>query len=144
MRKMRRHAGFTLIEVMIVLVIIGIIASMVLPNVIGNQEIAQKKKAAVDIQQLEGAIAMYKMQANRYPSTEQGLEALVEAPTIEPIPKNYPKGGIIQRLPEDPWGNPYQFMSPGEMGEYDIYSNGPDGEPGTDDDIGTWNVNEYL
>lgn len=144
MKTMKRNGGFTLLEIMVVLVIIGIIASMILPNVIGNQETAELKKAAVDIQNLEGAVAMYRMQAKRYPTTEQGLEALVEMPTIDPIPKTYQRGGYIQRLPEDPWGNPYQFLSPGEMGDYDIFSNGPDGLPGTEDDIGTWNLNDYL
>lgn len=144
MKSNKRHSGFTLIEVMVVLVIIGIIAAMVAPNILGSQDTAEKKKAAVDIQNLESAIAMYRMQAKRFPSTEQGLDALVEQPTIEPVPKNYQKGGYIQRLPEDPWGKPYQYMSPGEMGEYDIFSTGPDGEPGTDDDIGTWNLSDYL
>jgi general secretion pathway protein G len=87
---------------------------------------------------------MYKLRNNRYPSTEQGLEALVSAPTIEPIPRNYPEGGYIDRLPEDPWGTPYALISPGELGAIDIFSNGPDGEPGTDDDIGNWNIDEYL
>ena len=144
MKTLNRSSGFSLIEVMVVLLIIGIMASMVAPQILGNQEEAQLKKAAVDIQQMESALEMYKLRNNRFPTTEQGLEALVTAPTIDPIPRNYPEGGFIKRLPEDPWGNPYQFMSPGEMGDYDIYSNGPDGEPGTDDDIGTWNVNEYL
>ena len=74
---------------------------------------------------------MYKLRNNRFPTTEQGLDALVNAPTIDPIPRNYPDGGFIKRLPEDPWGNPYALIS-------------PDGEPGTDDDIGNWNINDYL
>jgi general secretion pathway protein G len=136
--------GFTLIEIMVVLLIIGIMASMVAPTILGNQEEAQIKKAAVDIQQLESALEMYKLKNNNFPTTEQGLEALVNAPTIEPLPRNYPENGFIKRLPEDPWGNPYQLLSPGELGATDIFSNGPDREPGTDDDIGNWNLNEYL
>lgn len=136
--------GFSLIEVMVVLLIIGIMASMVAPQILGNQEEAQLKKAAVDIQQLESAMEMYKLRNNLFPSTEQGLEALVSAPTIEPVPRNYPTDGFIKRLPTDPWGNPYQLLSPGEMGTFDIFTNGPDQEPGTEDDIGNWNLNDYL
>lgn len=144
MRKLTKQSGFSLIEVMVVLLIIGIMASMVAPSILGNQEEAQLKKAAVDIQQLESALEMYKLKNNRFPTTEQGLDALVEEPTIEPLPRNYPSDGFIKRLPEDPWGNPYSLISPGELGEIDIFSNGPDMEAGTDDDIGNWNVNEYL
>ena len=139
-----RPQGFTLIEVMVVLLIIGIMASMVAPQILGNQEEAQLKKAAVDIQQLESALEMYKLSNNMFPTTEQGLEALVSAPSIEPIPRNYRDEGYIRRLPEDPWGNPYQLLSPGEMGSIDVFSNGPDREPGTEDDIGNWNLNDYL
>ncbi|MBT4884222.1 MAG: type II secretion system major pseudopilin GspG [Glaciecola sp.] len=141
---MKKATGFTLIEVMVVLVIIGIMASMVVPQILGNQEEAQLKKAAIDIQTLEGAMQMYKLNNNSYPTTEQGLEALVSEPTIDPIPRAYREGGYIQRLPTDPWGNDYQLISPGEVGAVDIFSNGPDMEPGTDDDIGTWNLNDYL
>lgn len=139
-----KQGGFSLIEVMVVLVIIGIMAAMVAPQILGNQETAQLKKAAVDIQQLESAMDMYKLRNNNYPTTEQGLEALVSMPSIEPIPRNFPEGGFIKRLPDDPWGNPYQLLSPGEMGQIDIFSNGPDQQAGTDDDIGNWNLNEYL
>lgn len=144
MKTLRRNSGFSLIEVMVVLLIIGIMAAMIAPNVIGSGEDAKRQKAAVDIQTLKGALQMYKLRNNRYPTTEQGLEALVSAPTIEPIPRNYPEGGYIDRLPEDPWGTPYALISPGELGAIDIFSNGPDGEPGTDDDIGNWNIDEYL
>jgi general secretion pathway protein G len=136
--------GFSLIEVMVVILIIGIMTAIVAPNIIGNQEEAQLKKAAIDIQNLESALQMYKLRNNVFPTTEQGLEALVEEPTIEPIPRNFPVGGFIARLPNDPWDNPYNLISPGELGLVDIFSNGPDGEPGTDDDIGNWNINDYL
>ncbi|MGB2426936.1 MAG: type II secretion system major pseudopilin GspG, partial [Alteromonas sp.] len=99
---------------------------------------------AIDIQNIEGALQMYKLRNNVFPTTEQGLDALVEEPTIEPLPRNFPVGGFIQRLPEDPWGNPYTLISPGELGLVDVFSNGPDLEPGTDDDIGNWNINDYL
>ena len=144
MKMLKRQSGFSLIEIMVVLLIIGILASMVAPQILGNQEEAQLKKAAVDIQQLESALEMYKLKSNRFPTTEQGLDALVSAPTLDPIPRNYPADGYIKRLPDDPWGNPYVLISPGEMGTIDIFSNGPDGEPGTDDDIGHWNINDYL
>ena len=150
MRKMNtkpmnlNQKGFSLIEVMVVLLIIGIMASMIAPQILGTQAEAQMKKAAVDVQSLESAMTRYKLSNNQFPTTEQGLDALVNQPTIDPIPRNYPQGGYITRLPEDPWGNPYQLVSPGELGVVDIFSNGPDGEPGTDDDIGNWNVNDYL
>lgn len=144
MKKPLSQQGFTLIEVMVVLLIIGIMASFVAPQILGNQEEAQLKKAAVDIQQLEGALEMYKLKNNVFPSTEQGLEALVSQPVIEPIPRNYPSDGFIKRLPQDPWGNDYLLLNPGEMGNIDIFSVGPDGEPGTEDDIGNWNLNDYL
>lgn len=139
-----KSKGFSLIEVMVVILIIGIMTAIVAPNIIGNQEEAQLKKAAIDIQNLESALQMYKLRNNVFPTTEQGLEALVEEPTIEPIPRNFPVGGFINRLPNDPWDNPYNLISPGELGLVDIFSNGPDGEPGTDDDIGNWNINDFL
>jgi general secretion pathway protein G len=136
--------GFTLIEVMVVLFIIAAMAAVVAPQIFGTQDRADLKKAAIDIQQLESALEMYRLQTNDFPTTEQGLEALVQAPTIDPIPRNYPENGVIRRLPEDPWGNPYVLLSPGEVGQYDIYSFGPDKLEGTEDDIATWNLNDYL
>ena len=135
--------GFTLVEVMIVLVIIGIIASMVLPNLMGSQDLAQKQKAAIDIGSLETALVMYRSQNYNYPTTEQGLEALVTETDIEPLARRFPEGGYIKRLPKDPWGNDYQLLNPGENGKMDVFSMGPDGEQGTDDDIGNWNLADY-
>ena len=129
---------------MVVLLIIGMMAAFIAPQILGSQEEAQLKKAAVDIQQLETALERYKLSSNTFPTTEQGLEALVQQPTIDPIPRSYPNGGYIKRLPQDPWGNDYQILSPGEIGAIDIFSNGPDREPGTEDDIGNWNINDYL
>ena len=136
--------GFSLIEVMVVILIIGLMTAIIAPNILGNTEEAKLKKAAVDIQQLEGALEMYKLRNSIFPSTEQGLDALVKEPTIDPIPRNYPADGFIKRLPQDPWGNDYQLISPGELGSIDVFSNGPDLQPGTDDDIGNWNLNDYL
>ncbi len=137
---MQRSRGFTLLEVMVVIVILGIIASMVVPNLMGNKEQADKQKVVVDIQQLENALDLYKMQNGFYPTTEQGLQALTTQPTSEPMPRSYPEGGYIKRLPKDPWDNDYLLVSPGEMGRIDVYSMGPDRVAGTDDDIGNWNL----
>ena len=139
-----RQNGFSLIEVMVVVLIIGIMTAIIAPNIIDSQVEAQLKKAAIDIRKLEGALEMYKLKNNVFPTTEQGLDALVTAPTVDPIPRNYPSQGFIKHLPEDPWGNPYALISPGELGAIDIFSNGPDLEPGTDDDIGNWNLNDFL
>jgi len=135
--------GFTLLEVMIVIVILGIIASMVVPNLVGSQDEANIKKAVIDVTQLETQLTMYRSQNYNYPTTEQGLEALVTETDIEPLPKRFPEGGYIKRLPKDPWGNDYQLLNPGEFGKMDVFSMGPDGEPGTDDDIGNWNLSDY-
>jgi len=134
----KKQSGFSLLEVMVVLVIIGMILSIVAPNIMGQQEEAALDKASLDIQQLEDAMNMYKLKNKKYPTTEQGLEALVTKTTIDPVPRRFPDGGFISKLPEDPWGNPYQMVSPGEMGKIDIFSMGPDGEVGTGDDIGNW------
>lgn len=139
-----KQSGFSLLEIMVVILIIGLLTAIVAPNILGNQETAQLKKAAVDIRQLENALEMYKLRNSTFPTSEQGLEALVSIPTIEPIPRNYPQDGFIKSLPKDPWGNEYQLLSPGEMGTIDLYSNGPDGQPGTDDDIGNWNLDDFL
>ena len=135
-----RQAGFTLLEIMVVIVILGILASMVAPNVLGNKDKADQQKAISDIASLESALDMYKLDNNIYPSNEQGLEALVSKPSLTPEPVNYRKNGYIRRLPTDPWGNPYYLQVPGEYGEVDVFSAGPDGEPGTDLDIGNWNI----
>lgn len=140
---MKKNSGFSLLEVMVVLVIIGIIASMVVPNLMGSQDTAKRQKAVIDIGSLESALALYRSQNYDYPTTEQGLDALVEQTTIEPIPRRFQDGGYIKRLPLDPWGNEYQLLNPGEHGKMDVFSMGPDGEPGTDDDIGNWNLAEY-
>ena len=139
----RRQSGFTLLEVMVVIVILGILASLVVPNLMGNKEKADRQKVVSDLVALEGALDMYKLDNSRYPTTEQGLQALVSAPSAEPHARNYPEGGYIRRLPQDPWGNQYQLLSPGQFGKIDIFSMGMDGEAGTDDDIGNWNLKDF-
>ncbi len=136
-----KQSGFTLLEIMVVIVILGVLASMVAPNIIGNKDKADQQKAVSDIVALENALDMYNLENNFYPSTQQGLEALVTEPSGSPEPRAYRKNGYIRRLPQDPWGNSYQLLSPGEHGTIDIFSAGPDGQAGTDDDIGNWNMN---
>ena len=137
--------GFTLLEIMVVIVIIGIIAAFVAPNIFGETERAQITKAKADIVTLENALERYKIDNYQYPATDQGLEALVQKPDGDPEPRNYKRGGYLKRLQQDPWGNPYQYLNPGEFGEVDIYSLGADGEiggEGMNQDIGNWNLNE--
>ncbi|WP_371375868.1 type II secretion system major pseudopilin GspG [Thalassotalea aquiviva] len=142
-KQFKASKGFTLLEVMVVIVILGILGSMVVPNLIGNLDKANIQKAISDVSALEGAMIRYKTDNYQFPTTDQGLEALVEETDIEPLPRRFLDGGYINRLPEDPWGNEYILLSPGEMGKFDIFSAGADGEPGTDDDIGNWNLEEW-
>ena len=135
--------GFTLLEVMVVIVILGILASMVVPNLMGSQERANVQKAISDVTALETSLSLYKMDNYDYPSTEQGLEALVTESDIEPAPRRFPEGGYVKRLPNDPWGNEYIILNPGENSNMDVFSVGPDGEAGTEDDIGNWNLGDY-
>ncbi|KEY58926.1 type II secretion system major pseudopilin GspG [Serratia sp. DD3] len=138
--RQQRQRGFTLLEIMVVIVIIGILASLVVPNLMGNKEKADQQKTVSDIMALESALDMYKLDNSRYPSTEQGLQALVTKPSAQPEPRSYPQGGYIRRLPQDPWGADYQLLSPGQHGQVDIFSYGPDGTPDTEDDIGNWTI----
>jgi general secretion pathway protein G len=139
----KKSQGFSLLELMVVIVIIGILAGMIVPNIMGSQERANVQKAVSDINALEGSLSLYKMDNYDYPTTEQGLEALVEQTDIEPEPRRFPEGGYIKRLPQDPWGNDYVLLNPGEQGRFDVFSAGPDREPGTEDDIGNWNLGDY-
>lgn len=142
MTVVKNTKGFSLVEVMVVIAIIGILATMVLPNVLGNQERANQQKVIADIVALENALAQYHLDNNRYPTTEQGLEALVNRPNLDPQPRNYRNGGYIRRLPQDPYGNDYLLLNPGEYSDVDIFSPGPDGQSGTDDDYGSWMIGE--
>ncbi|WDD98888.1 type II secretion system major pseudopilin GspG [Thalassomonas actiniarum] len=143
LHKAKKARGFTLLEVMVVIVILGILASMVVPNLMGSQERANVQKAVSDINALETSLSMYKMDNYNYPSTDQGLEALVTETDIEPLPRRFPEDGYVKRLPQDPWGNDYQLLNPGEQSKMDVFSMGPDGEVGTEDDIGNWNLGDY-
>lgn len=137
----RQQAGFTLIEIMVVVVILGILAAVVVPKIMDKPDEARVTKAKQDIRVLESSLSLYKLDNFNYPSTQQGLEALVAKPGGDPEPRNYKSGGYIQSLPKDPWGNPYQYLSPGSKGEIDIFSYGRDGKPGgegMDADIGNW------
>lgn len=140
-----RQRGFTLLEVMVVIVIIGLLATLVLPRVLGRQDQAMVAKAKADVQALTTALKMYKLDNFIYPSTEQGLEALVKQPAGEPLAKNWKTGGYIERLPADPWGNPYQYLNPGEKMEIDVWSLGADGRvggEGVDEEVGNWNLDQ--
>lgn len=137
----RNQSGFTLIEIMIVVVILSILAAVVVPRIMDRPEQARRVKAQQDIRALENALRLYKLDNYRYPTTDQGLEALVEKPVSEPSPRNWQEGGYIERLPKDPWGYSYKYLNPGEHGEIDIFSLGADGEPGGEGanaDIGNW------
>jgi general secretion pathway protein G len=139
---LREQSGFTLIEIMVVVVIIGILASLVAPSVMRRIDEANVVKAKQDIRAYETALSLYRMDNFRYPSTDQGLKALVEKPA-DPNVRNWKEGGYIQSMRKDPWGNDYVFLSPGTRGEYDIYTLGADGQPGgegNDADIGNWNI----
>ncbi len=139
--KRQRQAGFTLLEIMVVIVILGLLVSIVAPNVLQNQDRAMVEKAKADIAMLEQALDMYKLDNHSYPTTDQGLDALVNKPTSSPEPRNYRSDGYIKRLPQDPWGNQYQYLQPGEHGPYDLYSTGADGDEGGEglaSDIGNW------
>jgi len=136
-----RGRGFTLIEVMVVVAILAILAAVVVPRIMDEPGKARQARAQQDIRAIENALDMYRLDNFRYPSSDQGLEALVEAPGSGPEPPNYKEGGYLRSLPEDPWGNPYQYANPGEHGEIDVYSLGANGRPGGEGEdavIGNW------
>jgi len=137
--------GFTLIEIMIVIVILGILAWQVVPRIMGKPEEARRLKARMDIASLETALKMYKLDNGVYPSTEQGLQALIEAPTIGQLPRKWRKGGYLEkgRVPMDPWENEFIYLSPGLHGDFDLIAYGNDGEPGGEEDnldINNWEL----
>ena len=141
MSNARRRLGFTLLEVMVVVVILGILASLVVPQVIRRPDEARVSAAKQDVATLMQALKLYHLDNQRYPSTEQGLQALTQKPASPPVPQNWKTGGYIERLPRDPWGNAYQYLNPGVHGEIDVYSLGADGKPGGEGgaaDIGSW------
>ena len=139
-RTISRHiSGFTLIEVMVVVVILSILAAIVVPKIMDRPEQARVTKAKNDIRALEAALNLYRLDNMLYPTTDQGLEALVTKPSDTPEPRNWKEGGYLDRLPKDPWGNPYLYLNPGVHGSIDIYSSGLDYQS-TDDDLGNWNM----
>ena len=131
--------GFTLIELMVVLVIIGVLAALIVPNVLNRADDARITAARTDVNNLMQALKLYRLDNQRYPSAEQGLSALVTQPTVEPLPTQWKT--YVDKLPNDPWGRPYQFLNPGIKGEVDVLSFGADGQAGGDGknaDIGSW------
>lgn len=138
-----RQRGFTLIEIMVVVVILGILAAIIVPRVLDRPDTARLVKARQDLRTLESALNLYRLDNYSYPTTEQGLEALIRKPTGEPEARNWAAGGYVDRLPVDPWQRPYLYLSPGEHGAIDIYTLGADGVPGGEGinaDIGNWNL----
>ena len=139
--RQRLARGFTLIEIMVVVVIMGILAALVVPKLISRTGESRVAAARVDISTLMQALKLYKLDNQRYPTTEQGLQALVSKPAAGPAANGWKSGGYLDRLPNDPWGKPYQYLSPGIKGEVDVFSLGADGQPGgagDDADIGSW------
>ncbi len=139
--KINQSRGFTLIEILIVVVILSILAITVVPQFLEEPGKARVARAKSDIQSLKTALSMYKLDNYQYPSTSQGLQALVSKPSGQPLAKNWKPGGYIENMIKDPWGNEYQFLNPGNHGAIDIYSLGADGQPGGEDqntDVGNW------
>ena len=135
--------GFTLIEIMVVVVIMGILAALIVPKLMGRTDDARIIAAKQDIATVMQALKLYKLDNQRYPTTEQGLQALIAKPATGPAADGWKTGGYLDKLPKDPWGNPYQYLSPGIKGELDVFSLGADGQPGgagNDADIGSWNL----
>ena len=131
--------GFTLIEIMVVLVILGVLAALIVPNVLDRADDARTTAARTDVANLVQALKLYKLDNQRYPTAEQGLKALIAKPTVNPVPPNWKP--YLEKLPNDPWGRPYQYLNPGVKGEIDVMSFGADGQSGgegKDADIGSW------
>jgi len=133
--------GFTLIEMMVVIAIIGVLAALIVPKIMSRPDEARRVAAKQDIATIMQALQLYKLDNGRYPNQDQDLKALVERPTSDPVPNNWKDGGYLERLPNDPWGNPYRYLNPGVHGEIDVFSDGPEGKPGgqgKDAGIGSW------
>ena len=139
------YQGFTLIEIMVVIVILGILAGLIVPRIMGRPEEARRTKAALQIRSIESALKLYKLDNGVYPDTDQGLDALVEKPGTGAIPKNWREGGYLEasRVPNDPWGNPFMYIMPGQNGDFDLSSYGRDGEKGGEGDnadLNSWEL----
>jgi general secretion pathway protein G len=142
---LRNERGFTFIEIMVVVAILAILAALVVPRIMGRTDDAKRTAAKVQIRNLEGALQLYKLDNGVYPSTEQGLKALVEKPSVGVVPKKWKIGGYLPKLPEDPWANPYKYLSPSPKGDYELISLGTDGEVGGEGinaDIANWNLDK--
>lgn len=138
---MNKHKGFSLVEILVVLVIMGLLVSIIAPNVMGRADDARVQKVFADFSAIETALRMYRLDNYNLPSSEQGLRALVERPTLAPVPANWKAGGYLPSLPVDPWGNAYLYLSPGSQGEVDIFTYGADGVRGGEGqnaDLGNW------
>ncbi len=135
-----RQSGFTLIEIMVVVIIIGVLTALIAPNIIGQSDKARVTAAKADIHTISMQLDLYKLDNFFYPSTDQGLQALVSKPGGSPEPKNWKQDGYLPKLPMDPWQNPYIYVSPGTHGAFDLSSPGPDGRPGSEDDVTNWDV----
>ncbi|MEA1971210.1 MAG: type II secretion system major pseudopilin GspG [Thermodesulfobacteriota bacterium] len=145
MKRNFNNMGFTLIELMVVIVILGILAGLIVPRIMSRPEEAKRAKAIIQIESLETTLKLYKLDNGSYPSTEQGLQALVEPPEVGNLPGNWREGGYLEKgkIPKDPWKNEYIYLCPGTQGDYDIISYGADGEPGGEGknkDITSWDV----
>jgi general secretion pathway protein G len=143
MRRKKDDRGFTLIELMVVIVILGILAGLIIPRIMGRPDEARQAKAQIQIQALETALKLYRLDNGNYPTTEQGLKALVELPMVGALAKNWREGGYLEKgkVPKDPWGNDFVYLSPGTKGDFDLLSLGADGEPGGEGknkDITNW------
>ncbi len=137
----RRQRGFTLIEVMVVIAILGILAEVIVPKIMSRPDEARRVAAKQDIATVMQALKLYRLDNGRYPTQDQGLAALIKKPDTDPVPNNWKDGGYLERLPNDPWGAPYQYLIPGAHDEIDVFSFGADGKPGGDGnnaDIGSW------
>ena len=141
--KFSLQKGFTLIEVMVVILILGILAALIVPKIMSRPDEARRVAAKQDIGAIVQALKLYRLDNQIYPSTEQGLEALVKKPVTAPIPNNWKENGYLEHLPLDPWGNPYQYLNPGVHDKIDVFSLGADGAAGgkgNDADIGSWEL----
>jgi len=145
-RQGRKAGGFSLIELLVVLVILGLLMGIVAPQFIGEADVARTRTVFADFDRIKSALQIYKLDNYVYPTSEQGLQALVERPTLDPVPKKWKQ--YVERVPTDPWGNPYLYLSPGEHGQFDIYTLGADGVPGGEGanmDLGNWqSLDEVL
>lgn len=139
------YTGFTLIEIMVVIIILGILAGLIIPRIMGRPEEARRMKAQIQIESIETALKLYKLDNGSYPTTEQGLQALVEPPSVGELPKAWREGGYLEKgkVPKDPWSNEYVYLCPGIHDDFDLLSYGADGQPGGEDkdkDINNWEL----